>query len=49
MAAIGIAAAVAVSVFAHISSPMADVDPDDRIRERAQQAGPVEVLPPGAP
>jgi membrane-associated phospholipid phosphatase len=49
VAAIGIAAAVAVSVFAHISTPMADEDPDERIRERAQQAGPVEVIPPGSP
>ncbi len=48
VAAIGSAAAVAVSVFAHISAPMADADPDDRLREE-EQAGPVDVVPPGSP
>lgn len=49
VAAIGSAAAVAVSVFAHISTPMAEARPGGRPPEEAERSGPVDVVPPGEP
>ncbi len=49
VAAIGSAAAVTVSVFAHISTPMADARPGDGPTPEAEQAGPVDVVRPGSP
>jgi predicted neutral ceramidase superfamily lipid hydrolase len=49
VAAIGSAAAVAVSVFAHISTPLADEGPGGRPRGEAERTGAVDVVPPGAP
>lgn len=49
VAAIGSAAAVAVSVFAHISTPMADAGPARPPREEAERTGAVDVVPPGSP
>ncbi len=49
VAAIGSAAAVAVSVFAHLSTPMADAVPDDLPAADAEPAGAVDGVRPGSP